>query len=54
MKSLKKQTYQESGQTIQPYTSLPTKNIKCINHEYEKRQDNFGHRWLQCKKCAVV
>lgn len=46
------QTFQESGITIKPYTSLPTiKGVKCKEHEYEQKEDGFGHIYHQCKRC---
>lgn len=53
-KNPKQQTFEESGVTIQPYKSLPTKNIKCKIHDFERRQDNLGNSWLQCKKCMSL
>lgn len=55
MNNARKQTIQESGQAIYPYTSLPTKNLKdCDSHEYEKRQDGMGHEFYQCRKCYCM
>lgn len=54
MKNPRKLTIQESGETIKPYTTLPTKNVKCITHEFEKRADAFGHLWYQCKVCSLL
>lgn len=50
MKNNKRLTFQESGETIQPLTNFANKSVKCNNHTYEKREDGFGHIFIQCKK----
>lgn len=43
MKNAKKMTFEESGETITPYTSLPSKSVKkCSPHDNEKRSDFFS------------
>lgn len=52
-RSPRKQTFEESHETIQPYKSLPTPP-KCVKHEYERREDGFNNIFLQCKICGTL
>jgi len=54
MKRPRQQTFQESGVTIQPYTSLPTKSVKCKVHDYELRVDGFDNKFYQCRNCSEL
>lgn len=53
-KNPRKQTFQESGVTIYPYTSLPTTGAKCKEHQYELKTDGDGHKFVQCHKCGKL
>lgn len=54
MKNPRLQTFQESGVMIMPLTNFSSKNTKCLEHENEQKIDNYGHKFLQCKKCYQV
>lgn len=54
MKNPRQATFEESKITIYPYITLPTKVIKCMSHNFERREDGFGHIFLQCKTCGIT
>lgn len=45
-------TFEESGKTIMPYTSLSSNFKKCKEHEWEIKKDFMGHIWSECKTCG--
>ena len=51
-KNARKMTFEESGETIHPYTSLPTPK-GCREHKYENREDCAGRKFTRCKNCWV-
>lgn len=54
MKNARRITFEESKTTVHPYTNLPVKSTRCLTHEYELREDGFGHKFHQCKKCSKM
>lgn len=48
------QTFEESHETLIPYTNLATKSKRCVQHEYEVREGAGGTMFTQCIDCGKV
>lgn len=54
VKNKRKMTFEESGETIMPYTSLPTNKKICNQHDFRIKSDMYNHTWSQCELCGEI